>query len=265
MTKRSQSLAVISSADHRRACATIAWLISNAFFNIGTEPQAKCGSFGVATLKVQHITWLGPNHVRVRYSWRDGIKWDRIVHLDNVIAKALYYFMKNKGPYDRVFPVRPVHVNAYLSQFDRGKYHYTAKDFRTATVFRYLESYLHFLDEARVEQNLTPKELKQIFRGVSLKKQNESKRRLVAIARSTARKVVKQMRPRIEIPAHLLSPKGKFSSNTHSNYAVGVVPFLCALVNIKYLALRNYYLDTKIIQRHCRRWGWEKRAAEELL
>jgi hypothetical protein len=186
--------------------------------------------------------------------------------LDANIAKSIRYFMSGKRPHDRVFPVKPIHVNAYLRQlFDSSEYRYTAKDFRTLAANRYLKSYLRHLDGARLKHGLNPAELKRIFRGLSPKRQNKATQRLVAIARSTAAAVVKEMRPRIGIPAYLLPSKRPHAPNIVDDGPVGVVPFVATLLNIKSMALCEYQLDPQIILHYCHQWGWGEHAPEELL
>jgi hypothetical protein len=259
------SAKVVSEADHRRACATVVILLENAFLNIGTESNSTCGPYGAATLQVQHISWLGPNIAHLRFPGRNGVEWDCIVRLDSHIAESIRYFMKGKRPRDRVFPVKSIHVNAYLRQLsDSSEYHYTAKDFRTLAANRYLKSYLRHLERARLEHGLNTAELKRIFRGLSSKRQDKATQRLVAIARSTAAAVVKEMRPRIGIPVHLLPPKKHHASDVVEGGPVGVVPFVTALLNIKSWALCKYNLNPQIILHHCHQWGWGKHAVEEL-
>ena len=257
---------VTSEADHRRACATVVVLLENAFLNIGSEYSSQHGPYGAATLQVQHITWLGPSIARFRFPGRNGVEWDRIVRLDAHIAKSVRYFMSGKQPHDRVFPVKPIHVNAYLHQiFDNGEYRYTAKVFRTLAANRYLKSYLRHLDSARLEHGLNIVELKRIFRGFSAKRQDKATQRLATIARLTAAAVVKEMRPRIGIPAYLLPSKIPHALDIVGDGPVGVVPFVATLLNIKSMALCKYELDPRIILNYYHRWGWDKGAPEELL
>jgi hypothetical protein len=264
MTKPFQP-GIISCEDRRRACATIVILLENAFLNIGSESTSQGGPYGAATLQIQHITWLEPNIARLRFPGRNGVEWDRVVRLDAHIAESIHYFMSGKQPHDRIFPVRPVHVNIFLHQLAGGEYVLTPKDFRTLAANRYLKSYLCHLDCARLKYGLNPLELKQIFRGLSTKRQNKATRRLVTIAQSTAAAVVKEMRPRIGIPAHLLPPKRHHAADIGEGGPVGVVPFLAKLLNIKPMALCKYNLDPQNILHYCHQWGWGERAPEELL
>jgi hypothetical protein len=264
MTKRFRSV-VTSDADHQRACATIVILLDNALLNIGSEYSSQSGPYGAATLQVQHISWLGPNIAHLRFPGRNGVEWDRIVRLDSHIAESIRYFMKGKQRHERIFPVKPIHVNDYLSELFSGSGHRcTAKDLRTLAANRYLKSYLFHLDNARLKYGLNPTELKRIFRGLSPKRQNKSTQCLVGIARSTAVEVVKEMQPRISIPPHLLPSKRPNAFDAVSDGPVGVVPFVATLLNIKPMALCKYNFDPQIILRYCYQWGWGKRAAEEL-
>jgi hypothetical protein len=258
---------VASDADHRRACATIVVLLQSAFLNIGSESSSQRGPYGAATLQVQHITWLEPSIARFHFPGRNGVEWNCVVRLDAGIAKSIRYFMSGKRPHDRVFPVRPVHVNAYLRQLNSSSEHgfFTAKDFRTSAANRYLRSYLWCLDSARLEFGLKPVELKRIFRGLSPKRQDKATQRLVAISRSTAAVVVKEMQPRIGIPAYLLPSKKTHASAIVDDGPVGVLPFVATLLNIKSMALCKYQLDPRIILDLCHQWGWGKRAPEVLL
>jgi hypothetical protein len=260
MTKRFQPV-VASGADYQRACATIVWLLANVFLNIGAESSSQRGPYGAATLQVRHITWLEPKVARFRFRGRNHSEWDRVVYLDANIAKSIRNFMSGKRPHDQVFPVKPNDVNIYIHKIGN----FTPKDFRTSAANRYLESYLRHLDIARLAHDLKPVELKRIFRGLSPKRQNKTTQRLVAIARSTAAAVVKEMRPRIEIPGYLLPSTKHHESDIISDDPVGIVPFIATLLNIKSFALREYNLDPQLILRYCHEWGWGKRAPEELL
>jgi hypothetical protein len=266
MTKPSRPV-LVSREDHGRACATIVILLDNALLNIGSESSSQSGPYGAATLQVQHILWLAPNIARFHFPGRNNVEWDRSVRLDANIAESIRHFTNGKQPHDRVFPVRPVHVNTYLRKLDSDSEHlfFTPKNFRTLAASRYLKSYLRNLDSARLKHGLKPAELKRIFRGLSPKRQDQTTQRLIAIARSTATTVVKEMQPRILIPAYLLPSKRHDVSDIVDGPLGGVVPFLATLLNIKSAALRKYNLDPQIILRYCRKWGWGERAPEELL
>jgi hypothetical protein len=143
-----------------KVIAAIVALIDRCQFRIGTEKYAEeHGTFGVTTLKPEHVTVSG-RKVRFQFTGKKQVPWDKVV-TDTKLAEFVGHLAED-GPGDRLFwyhtgdvqhPIKASHVNDYL----RG-YGITAKDFRTYHATRAMFEQLQGLSS---DQPLPKKEVKE--------------------------------------------------------------------------------------------------------
>ncbi len=119
--------------EHVAAVATL--LISKGFFRVGGERYAReNGTFGLATLRKQHVTRSG-DALRFSYHGKRG-KLQRHVVVDRELSRSVARLMRTPGA--RLFRYRGPdgwhdltsrEINEYLQQVTRLRF--VAKDFRT--------------------------------------------------------------------------------------------------------------------------------------
>ncbi len=143
-----------------KVVAAIVALIDRCQFRIGTDEYAeKHGTFGVTTLRPEHVTVSG-SEVRFQFTGKKQVPWDKAV-TDPDLAKFIEHLSAD-SPGDRLFwynkdgkqyPVKASHVNAFLSE-----YGVTAKDLRTYHATKAMFEELKAASRPEKSEPLTKKE-----------------------------------------------------------------------------------------------------------
>jgi DNA topoisomerase-1 len=110
------------------ACAL--YLIDNLALRVGNEKgDDEADTVGVCSLRVEHITFLSDNKIKLDFLGKDSVRYVNTVSIDETVYRTLITFINNKKKHDDLFElINPNMLNTYLkSMMDE----LTAKVFRT--------------------------------------------------------------------------------------------------------------------------------------
>lgn len=116
-----------------KAAATIVKIIDRTYMRVGgSKAEERTGSAGASTLRAKHMTDMGEKGIRVQFTGKAGVEWDRTLS-DPDIIRNVREFAKGKKGEDLIFPIGPQQVNRYIKEISGrvGRGGVTAKDFRT--------------------------------------------------------------------------------------------------------------------------------------
>jgi DNA topoisomerase-1 len=130
-TIREENMANMSSAEPTmRQLATAVYLIDTFALRVGNEKGIdEADTVGVTSLRVEHITLLDNDIIRLDFLGKDSVRYLNVATVDHVAYMNLADFTKGKGSDDKLFDLITTNdVNRYLQTFMKGL---TAKVFRT--------------------------------------------------------------------------------------------------------------------------------------
>jgi len=130
-TIRHQNEINLTSTDlTQQQIATALYFIDKFALRVGNEKTAdEADTVGVTSLRIEHITLLDGNRIKLDFLSKDSVRYNRTVSVDNQIHKNITEFMKNKNKSDELFErISANDLNKYLQSFMKGL---TAKVFRT--------------------------------------------------------------------------------------------------------------------------------------
>jgi DNA topoisomerase-1 len=142
-----------TDSSRERALAAALRIVDSAALRVGSPQYAEAnGSFGVTTLRVEHVRVKGPV-VTFDFPGKSGQRWNTVLE-DSELAEALRPMLRRPGAEtvlaykaadDQWHPIDPAQLNEFLRQVSGGGF--TAKDFRTwqATVVAAMELARHDL------------------------------------------------------------------------------------------------------------------------
>ncbi len=132
--------------------AAVVRLLETAGIRIGGEKYAKSdvASFGLATLKVEHLLELNGPHIRLKFVAKEGLVQD-ISIIDAQVARVLEVSIANKSSSDKIFGVTSGEVNRYIKRHLGSSF--SAKDFRTWVGTTQAASTLHRLGPLRAAED----------------------------------------------------------------------------------------------------------------
>lgn len=121
---------LLSSDIKMRQIATALYFIDNFALRIGNEKSDDSAeTFGVTSLKVEHIELMESNKIKLDFLGKDSVRYNRILTVDDQIYKNIKEFTESKKKDDDLFDkIIANDVNKYLQSFLKGL---TAKVFRT--------------------------------------------------------------------------------------------------------------------------------------
>jgi len=127
--------------------ATAVYLIDTFALRVGNEKgEDETDTVGVTSLRVEHITLLENNIIKLDFLGKDSVRYLNVVAVDPIVYKNLDEFTKNKNEDDKLFDlISTSDVNKYLQGFMKDL---TAKVFRT-----YNASYLFYKELQKVSNN----------------------------------------------------------------------------------------------------------------
>jgi len=106
------------------------YLIDTFALRVGNEKSSdEADTVGVASLRVEHITLLDDNNIKLDFLGKDSIRYTNISQVLPIIYTNLKTFMKNKNIEEPIFDkITSSDINKYLQTFMKDL---TAKVFRT--------------------------------------------------------------------------------------------------------------------------------------
>jgi len=115
----------------KKQLATALYFIDNLALRVGGKKDSKeqADTVGVTSLRVEHITLLENNMIKLDFLGKDSIRYCRKVNVTNEVYNNLIEFIKNKKKKEDLFDlINPSMLNDYLDSFMEGL---TAKVWRT--------------------------------------------------------------------------------------------------------------------------------------
>ena len=122
--------------------ATALYLIENLALRIGNEKgKDEADTVGVTSLRVEHITLIDDNKIKLDFLGKDSVRYTKKVEVDNSIYKNLEIFLSDKNRKDNIFDkINAGELNKYIQGFMKGL---TSKVFRTMIASRLFQKELN--------------------------------------------------------------------------------------------------------------------------
>jgi DNA topoisomerase-1 len=122
---------VVSDDMKARQLATALYFIDNLALRVGGSKDTKeeADTVGVTSLRIEHITLLGDNMIKLDFLGKDSVRYCKKVSVHSQVYINVEEFMKNKNKKDDLFDmINSSSLNEYLGSFLEGL---TAKVWRT--------------------------------------------------------------------------------------------------------------------------------------
>jgi DNA topoisomerase-1 len=135
-----------------RQLATALYFIDNLALRVGGSKDTKeeADTVGVTSLRVEHITLLENNMIKLDFLGKDSIRYCRKVGVHELVYKNLQQFINGKNKKDDLFDlINSSTLNEYLSSFLKGL---TAKVWRTYNASILFQKELDKIKKERVEE-----------------------------------------------------------------------------------------------------------------
>ena len=141
----------------------ILYLIDNHWLRVGSNKETLSGTYGITTIKKEHVRMLGKNRVELKYPGKDSIIYNNIIEVDSRVYLLLEKFLDKTGNQrDRVFnSVDSKAINTYLRGLSTCL---TAKTFRTFHVSNFLFKCLDkFMSKKKISGEMDEEDKKFVF------------------------------------------------------------------------------------------------------
>ena len=135
-----------------RQLATAIYFIDNLALRVGGSKDTKeeADTVGVTSLRVEHITLLENNTIKLDFLGKDSVRYCKKVAVHSRIYKNLEEFISNKNKKDELFDlITSSSLNDYLSSFMEGL---TAKVWRTYNASLLFQKELDKVKEEKVAE-----------------------------------------------------------------------------------------------------------------
>lgn len=135
-----------------RQLATALYFIDNLALRVGGNKDTKeeADTVGVTSLRVEHITLLEDNIIKLDFLGKDSVRYCKKVTVHSQIYKNLQEFISNKNKKDDLFDlITSANLNEYLSSFMEGL---TAKVWRTYNASLLFQKELDKVKEEKVAE-----------------------------------------------------------------------------------------------------------------
>ena len=135
-----------------RQLATALYFIDNLALRVGGSKDTKeeADTVGVTSLRVEHLTLLDDNMIRLDFLGKDSVRYCRKVGVHSDVYKNLQEFVKNKSKKDDLFEhINSGILNEYLSSFLKGL---TAKVWRTFNASLLFQKEIDKIKKERVDE-----------------------------------------------------------------------------------------------------------------
>lgn len=132
--------------------ATALYLIDNLALRVGNEKgENEADTVGVCSLRVEHITLLENNEIKLDFLGKDSVQYLRTVIIEPEVYRSIILFVKNKKASDDLFDlIDPPTLNNYLKTIMPDL---TAKVFRTYNASKLFQEELLNIDDKIDELN----------------------------------------------------------------------------------------------------------------
>ena len=135
-----------------RQLATSLYFIDNLSLRVGGSKDTKeeADTVGVTSLRVEHITLLEDNVIKLDFLGKDSVRYCRKVAVHSHVYKNLQEFMTNKSKKDELFDlINSSTLNEYLSSIMTGL---TAKVWRTYNASLLFQKEIDKIKEDKVSE-----------------------------------------------------------------------------------------------------------------
>ena len=151
-TIRQQYENQLNSDDNRvRQLATALYFIDNLALRVGGKKDSKeeADTVGVTSLRVEHITLLPPNIVKLDFLAKDSVRFCKKVNVSKPVFDNLMVFTSNKSKKEQLFDlISASTMNSYLDDFMSGL---TAKVWRTYNASTLFQKEIDKINEEKVK------------------------------------------------------------------------------------------------------------------
>lgn len=122
--------------------ATALYFIENLALRIGNEKgKDEADTVGVTSLRIEHISLLGNNKIKLDFLGKDSIRYVKKIEVDDLVYKNLELFMADKDKKKDLFgKINASELNKYIQNFMKGL---TSKVFRTMIASRLFQKELN--------------------------------------------------------------------------------------------------------------------------
>lgn len=148
----------LESSDMKsKQLATALYFIDNLALRVGGSKDTKeeADTVGVTSLRVEHITLLENNTIKLDFLGKDSVRYCRKVAVHSNVYKNLEFFIVNKTKKEELFDlITSNSLNEYLSSILKGL---TAKVWRTYNASLLFQKEIDKIREEKVE-NVEPNE-----------------------------------------------------------------------------------------------------------
>ena len=148
---------LVSDDMKSKQLATALYFIDNLALRVGGSKDTKeeADTVGVTSLRVEHITLLENNMIKLDFLGKDSVRYCRKVAVHVNVYKNLEQFIKDKNKKDELFDlITSSSLNEYLSSILKGL---TAKVWRTYNASYLFQKEIDKIREEKVE-NVEPNE-----------------------------------------------------------------------------------------------------------
>jgi len=142
----------------KKQLATALYLIDNLALRVGGKKDSKeqADTVGVTSLRVEHISLLDNNIIKLDFLGKDSIRYCRKVSVHSKVYENLKDFIKNKSKKEELFDlITSSSLNEYLDSFMKGL---TAKVWRTYNASFIFQKELDKLTSSKKLEMFTEKE-----------------------------------------------------------------------------------------------------------
>ena len=156
--KESYEKELESSNLKKKQLATALYFIDNLALRVGGKKDSKeqADTVGVTSLRVEHITFLENNTIKLDFLGKDSIRYCRKIQVNPLVYKNLEEFTKNKSKKEELFElITSATLNEYLDSFMEGL---TAKVWRTFNASLIFQKELDKLTSSKKLELYTEKE-----------------------------------------------------------------------------------------------------------
>jgi DNA topoisomerase-1 len=136
----------------KKQLATALYFIDNLALRVGGKKDSKeeADTVGVTSLRVEHITLMENNTIKLDFLGKDSVRYCRKVSVVSDIYKNLEEFQKNKKNKDELFDlINSSSLNEYLNSFLEGL---TAKVWRTYNASMLFQKELDKIKEEKIAE-----------------------------------------------------------------------------------------------------------------
>ena len=144
--------ALTSNDNVKQQLATALYFVDNFALRVGNKKNTKekADTVGVTSLRVEHLTLLGNNTIKLDFLGKDSIRYCKKSQVSSEVYNNLKQFTEGKNKKDDLFDkVSSSSLNDYLNSFMKGL---TAKVWRTYNASNTLQKELNKVNESKLEK-----------------------------------------------------------------------------------------------------------------